>query len=163
MAVDGDLFKFRVVEAVVLQRPQRVWLANSVGADPRSMIFYISPRSATSCLECPSLQDGDDNSPLIDILNVWKERHNIGPEVPVIGMCMPIPHGLLITSGQWSSYLVPYLGSGRKAQGLGWRRVPEFASTIAVQPFDDDEWVHAPIRSLSPTFLQDPNTQKSNN
>ena len=159
--LDGDLFKFRVVETIALQKPQTAWLENSVGASPRSMIFRMSVHSARSCLQCPTLHDGDDNTPLIDILNVWRERHNIGPEDPVVAMSMPIPHALLITSGSWSSYLAPYLWSGRKSQALGWRRVPDFVSDIAIRRFDDDEWMQAPMQSLSPAFFQDQNTKKA--
>ena len=31
---DGDLLKFRVVEAIAFQRPRRIWLENSCGAAP---------------------------------------------------------------------------------------------------------------------------------
>ena len=50
---DGDLLKFRVVEAIPLQQPQRVWLEKSVRKEPRSMIFRMSPVSAGSCMDCP--------------------------------------------------------------------------------------------------------------
>eukprot|EP00969_Alexandrium_andersonii_P037222 1630894-Alexandrium_andersonii.AAC.1 len=57
---------------------------------------------------------------------------------------MPAPRSMLLASGQWKRYAVPYLVSGARSRSLGLRRVPALYEGVAPQSFG---WAHLALFS----------------
>eukprot|EP00969_Alexandrium_andersonii_P211183 9326982-Alexandrium_andersonii.AAC.1 len=86
----------------------------------------MTDQSSERLLSCDVLRDGHGPVGIQHVLHQWSDQFNAGQPFPQSSCCMqmPAPHSMLLASGQWKRYAVPYLLSGARSRGLGLRRVP---------------------------------------
>lgn len=159
--MDGPLLHLDIVASLTLAEPLPVYMVKSVGANPRTMLFHVTPSSAERLWGSRACVQGQGDVELMGVVQGWAGQH-CGGVLDGFGksrlaLQAAAPHALLMCCGQWKTYSMPFHLTGHLAKGLGLKKAPALNYGIEPATF---KWDEGPDgfgisgEELGPTLMQ---------